>query len=173
MATKRPCVFVYDGVPWLPVPHRESKSNLHGIGAALLTACSSTCQVSAGGLVPVPISASSDGTSTSSMAIVEVPLLRGDWHLVVPWGNIQHPSSFEYLIWLSGLQPSLIMYFKLHSVVTPLLLATQAQVFVVTFYLGNQCHGARVGIGSYSHQRAGFPLVCFGGCGGFWFGRVC
>ncbi len=52
------------------------------------------------------------------------------------------------------------MYFKLHSVVPPLLLATQAQAFVVTFYLGNQCHGARLGIGSYSHQRAGFPLVC-------------
>ncbi|KAH6640320.1 hypothetical protein F5144DRAFT_559979 [Chaetomium tenue] len=50
------------------------------------------------------------------------------------------------------------MHPKLQSVATSLLLATQAQAFRVTFYLGSQCRGARLGTGSYSYP--GYPDVC-------------
>ncbi|EAQ85336.1 predicted protein [Chaetomium globosum CBS 148.51] len=50
------------------------------------------------------------------------------------------------------------MHPKLHSIATSLLLATQAQAFRVTFYLGSQCRGARLGTGSYSYP--GYPNAC-------------
>jgi hypothetical protein len=50
------------------------------------------------------------------------------------------------------------MHLKNRFIITSLLLAIQAEAFRVTFYLGSQCRGARLGTGSYVYP--GYPDVC-------------
>ncbi|KAK4145522.1 uncharacterized protein C8A04DRAFT_35787 [Dichotomopilus funicola] len=52
------------------------------------------------------------------------------------------------------------MHLKLPSIIPSLLLATQAQAFRVTFYLGSQCRGARLGSGSYVYPGYSYPDAC-------------